>query len=135
MSLAELGRLYADGETIVRQGEVGKCMFVIQTGRVEVLRTTDGGEVRVATLGPGNTFGEMAIFEREVRSATVRTVGEARVLTVDKRTFLRRVQEDPTLAFHILRELSQRIRRHNEELTACRERLARFEAMNPGQDQ
>ena len=58
----------------------------------------------------------MAIFEREVRSATVRAVGEARILTVDRRTFLRRVQEDPSLAFNILRTMSGRIRELTEKL-------------------
>jgi CRP-like cAMP-binding protein len=51
-----------------------------------------------------------------VRSATVRAVGEARILTVDRRTFLRRVQEDPSLAFNILRTMSGRIRELTEKL-------------------
>lgn len=134
MPLEGLGTLYDDGAVVVREGETGTCMFVIQAGHVEVVRTTNSGEVCVATLGPGSTFGEMAIFEREARSATVRALGEARILTIDKRIFLRRVQEDPTLAFNILRELSQRIRRENAELVACRQRLAALEAARPGRD-
>lgn len=128
MSIEGLGKLYADGEVVIRQGETGNCMFVIQKGSVEVVRISDGSELRLATLGQGETFGEMAIFESEVRSATVRALGEARVLTVDKRTFLRRVQEDPTLAFRILRTLSQRIRRQNAELSEIRSRLEALES-------
>ena len=92
-----LGKTYGDRQAVVRQGETGDCMYAIQNGRVEVVRETDGGEVRVAVLEEGDIFGEMAIFEKEVRSATVRALGEARVLSIDKRTFLRRVQEDPSL--------------------------------------
>jgi CRP-like cAMP-binding protein len=116
MSSGSMGKDYAAGEIIVMQGETGDCMFAIQKGRVEILRRGKGGEVRVAVLEEGEVFGEMAIFEREVRSATVRALGEARLLTVDKKTFLRRVQEDPTLAFNLMQQMSRRIRRMNGEL-------------------
>jgi CRP-like cAMP-binding protein len=91
-------------------------MFVVQEGRVEVLQNRQGQEVQLAVMGPGDFFGEMALFEREVRSATVRALGEARVLTVDKRTFLRRVHEDPSLAYRLVQTMSQRIRRLNADL-------------------
>ena len=55
-----------------------------------------------------------------VRSATVRAMGEVRVLTVDRRTFLARVHVDPTLALSILRSMSSRIRRLTVEVVALR---------------
>jgi CRP/FNR family cyclic AMP-dependent transcriptional regulator len=117
MDDSALGRVYADGEIVVQQGEIGDCMFTIQEGRLEVLAFQEGrGDVRVGIMEKGAIFGEMAIFEREVRSATVRALGEARVLTIDKKTFLRRVQEDPSLAFNLLRNMSQRIRRLTEQV-------------------
>ncbi len=67
-------------------------------------------------LGEGDFFGEMALFEREARSATVRALGEVRVLTVDKRTLLRRINEDPSLAFRIVQKMSGRIRELNTEV-------------------
>ena len=115
-----LGKIYGDRQVVVRQGELGDCMYAIQQGRVEVVRETGGGETRVAVLEEGDIFGEMAIFEKEVRSATVRAVGEARVLTIDKRTFLRRVQQDPSLAFNVASMMCRRIRHLNEELAALR---------------
>ena len=120
MSSGGLGKTYADGGIIVRQGESGDCMFAIQKGRLEVIRSGRDGEVRVAVLEEGEIFGEMAIFEREVRSATVRALGEARVLTVDKKTFLRRVQEDPSLAFNLVQMMSRRIRRLSGEIAELR---------------
>jgi CRP/FNR family transcriptional regulator len=116
-----LGKIYGDRQAVVRQGETGDCMYAIQNGRVEVVRETDGGEVRVAVLEEGDIFGEMAIFEKEVRSATVRALGEARVLSIDKRTFLRRVQEDPSLAFNLALMMCKRIRRLNAELASLRQ--------------
>lgn len=116
METGDLGKVYRDGEVIVRQGEAGDCMYVIQTGQVEALQEKEGKEVRLAVLGDGDVFGEMALFEREARSATVRALGDVRVLTVDKKTFLRRVHEDPSLAFRIMQKMSYRIRELDAEL-------------------
>jgi hypothetical protein len=117
MKGGSLGKVYPDRAVIIRQGEVGECMYVIQDGQVEVLAEKDGLEVRLAVLGEGEYFGEMAVFEHEVRSATVRAMGPVRVLTVDKKTLLRRIHEDPSLAFRILQKMSQRIRDMNSELS------------------
>ena len=111
-----LGKQYHDGEVIVRQGEVGDCMYVIQSGEVEVLHREGDREFCLATLREGDFFGEMAVFEREVRSATVRAVGEAWVLTLEKKSFLRRIHEDPSLVFRILERMSHRIREMNNGL-------------------
>jgi len=115
-----LGKLYRAGEPIVRQGEKGSHMFVLQQGRLEVLQESDGRESRLGVIEPGDVFGEMAIFERQERSATIRALEDSRVLTVDRRTFLRRVQEDPSLAFHVLRSLSHRVRALDAEVARLR---------------
>lgn len=113
MGKGALGKLYADGEDIVRQGDVGDCMYVVQSGRVEVIQATSSGEQHLAFLETGDFFGEMAVFERETRSATVRAAGEARALKVDKKTLLRRIKEDPLLAVNLLQTMSHRIRALN----------------------
>jgi len=116
-----LGKLYGDGEEIIRQGNTGESMYVVQSGKVEVvLRTDNGGEKHLAYLEAGNFFGEMSVFEKEVRSATVRAVGEARVLKIDKKTLLRRIREDPLLAVNLLKTMSHRIRALNTELARHR---------------
>jgi flavin-dependent dehydrogenase len=105
-----LGKVYQDGDTIVNQGEPGDCMYVIQSGQVEVIRYEGDREIVLAQLGEGDFFGEMALFEREVRSTTVRALGEVRVLTVDSRTLMGRIQEDSSIAFRIIEKLCSRIR-------------------------
>jgi CRP-like cAMP-binding protein len=117
MGKGALGKIYEDGKAIVRQGEVGDCMYVVQSGRVEVLLSSGTGEQRLAFLEAGDFFGEMAVFEKERRSATVRASGEARVLKVDKKTLLRRIKEDPLLAVNLLQTMSHRIRNLNSELS------------------
>jgi CRP-like cAMP-binding protein len=116
MKTSELGKTFNDGEVIIRQGVAGNFMYEILDGRVEVLQEREGKEVRLAVLAKGDFFGEMAIFEREVRSATVRAQGQVRVLTVDKKILLRRISEDPSLALRILERMSHRIREMDNEL-------------------
>ena len=116
MDEGALGKEYADGDVICRQGEPGDRMYVIQSGHATVLREEGGSEVVIGKLTVGDIFGEMAIVERQPRSATVRANGAARVLTLDKRAFLRQVHADPSLAYRILQGMSHRIRRLSEEL-------------------
>ena len=116
MKTGELGKIYQDGEKIISQGEAGDCMFVIQQGQVEVLSEQEGKEVRLAVRGEGDFFGEMAIFEREVRMATVRAIGLVRVLTVDKKNILQRIHEDPSLAYRMIQTMSRRIRELSGEV-------------------
>jgi len=119
-----LGKEYADGEIVCRQGELGRSMYVIQAGRVEVVREEGGAEVTLRELTVGDIFGEMAVFDQQARSATVRAKGPARVLTLDRRAFLRGVHEDPSLAYRILQMMSGRIRSLTEELSRVkRDRL------------
>lgn len=126
MANGNLGQWYAKGHIVVRQGEIGDNIFAIQEGELEVVKERQGGgEIRVAVLHAGDIFGEMAILEKEQRNATVRTLTEARLLTVDKKTFMSRVHEDPSLAFNILRMMAKRIRALNAKLGERRGRVDR----------
>jgi CRP-like cAMP-binding protein len=118
--MAGLGREYKAGEIIIQQGDAGNCMFVIQKGEVEALAESDGRQLRLRSMGRNEFFGEMALFEKEVRTATIRAIRPTRVLTIDKKNFLGGVHEDPSLSFRILQMMSHRIR----DLT---DRLARYE--------
>ena len=115
MEKGTLGKVYLDGDIIIRQGEIGDCMYVIQDGYVEVVKDFDGLNSQVVVLGKGDFFGEMEIFEHESRMATVRALGTARILTLDKGKFLRRIHEDPSSAYRMLQVMSRRIRESHEE--------------------
>jgi CRP-like cAMP-binding protein len=123
MSQAALGRFYEDGEIIVRQGEVADCMYVVQDGEVEIVREEDGDEVHVGSAGRNEVLGEMAIFDRGPRSATIKAKGRARVLTLDKRNFLRRINEDPSLAFRMIETMSHRVRELNDQVVTLQAQL------------
>lgn len=72
---------FDSGQDIVRQGEVGNSLFLIQEGEVEVLKAIDGGEPqRVAVLKAGQQFGEIAVFEGGRRTATVRALTRVKLV-------------------------------------------------------
>ena len=112
-----LGKNYPAGSEIIREGDNGDCMYVIQAGKAGVFKELDDKEVKLAELIEGDFFGEMAIFEQEVRSASVRALEDVRVLTIDKKNFLSRIHEDPTVAFNLVKTLSHRIRLLNNQHT------------------
>jgi len=120
--MAELGKLYTNGEDLLRQGDKGDFMLVIQSGHVHVIAERDGGEVLLRTAGPGEIVGELALFDKCARAATVRAKGEVRALRVDKRTFLSRVHADPSFAFHIAEAMCGRIRELSAEVARLMER-------------
>jgi CRP/FNR family transcriptional regulator len=124
MTSGALGKTYQDGELVVRQGEEGDCLFVVQEGQLEVVRVEAGKETLIRMVSKDELFGEMAVFERQVRSATVRARGTARVLTLDKKNFLRRVNEDPSLAFRIVETMSRRVRELSAQVVELRRQLA-----------
>ena len=131
MDTGELGKHYKKGEIIIQQGEVGDCMYVIQEGQVEVFVEKNDREVHLAIRGEGSLLGEMAIFDREVRSASVRAIGDVRALTVDKRNFMRRIHADPTLALRIVETMSYRIRELTSEVARLTNLVEGNEPGNP----
>jgi CRP-like cAMP-binding protein len=127
MAASNLGRKYEDGEIIIQQGESGDSMYVVLDGLVEVLVSQESEIVRLTVLGEGEFFGEMGLFEHRPRSATVRAVGQAHILTVDKKTMLRKIKQDPSLALRLLERMSSRIREMHQEFLA--ERIVRSAAI------
>lgn len=120
MKAGALGKEYQDGEIIIRQGERGDCMYVIQEGQVEVLAELGENQVLLAIRAHGEFFGEMALFEREVRMATVRALGRVRVLRINKKNLLQRIHEDPSLAYRLVQSMSARVRELSLEVAKHR---------------
>ena len=128
MPIGELGRNFEDGAVIFLEDEPGDCMYYIIEGKVHISRSSTEGEVQIATLGEGEIFGEMSLFDRLPRSATAKAHGETRLLTIDKKKFFASISRDPTLVFKILEAMSMRTRRLNAEYMKARSE--RFEALN-----
>lgn len=116
MAEKKLGRLYKDGEIIIKQGTTGDCLYVIQKGRVEVINEKDGMEIKVAELGETEFFGEMGLFEKDVRSCTIKALGDAIVMTIDKRNFYKSIHKDSSLAYRLLEKMSNRLREADKKI-------------------
>ena len=121
--MSDLGKVISDGEVIFEEGEIGDCMYVILQGKVDIYHKRDGREIILGACREGDFLGEMAVLTHEKRSASARAVGSVRLISIDKKNFLKRVQEDPTIAFRLVQGLSQRIRDLNQEVNALNQQI------------
>ena len=94
------------GELLAEEGERGRTFFVIESGQATVL--VHGNEVR--TLGPGDSFGEMALIDKSARSATVRADTEVRGYQLPVWSFRPIVESHPEMFWALLEALAQRVR-------------------------
>jgi CRP-like cAMP-binding protein len=117
-----LGKFFKAGDTIIKQGTTGNCLYIIQKGTVEIIEETETEEIKVAELKKKDFFGEMSLFEKDVRSCTVKALSDVKVLTLDKKNFYKTIQNDPSLAFRLLEKMSNRLRRMNERIIFLRDR-------------
>ena len=103
------------GDTIFREGDPAREMYVVLDGEIEVLKKSRRGrETRVAILGPNDTFGEMSIIDMQPRSATVRALGPARLLKISTEEMDSLYRHDlksyTLIVLNIARDLSRRLR-------------------------
>jgi CRP-like cAMP-binding protein len=111
-------RTFGAGESVFREGDQSDTCYVIRTGHVRAVREhTDGRSLTLATLGPGEIFGELAIFDEEQRSATVEALEETEVIAILAGDMRRMLREHPDIAVKLLAGLSRRLRETNERLT------------------
>ena len=94
------------GTVIFEEGASGTEMFGVVEGEVEV-RLSNGA---VHKLGPGDTFGEMAIIDSSPRSGTAIAVADTNLAVIDKRKFLFLVQETPMFALQVMSTIARRLR-------------------------
>ena len=114
-------KVYAAGERPVRQGDAGNSFYIIKKGVVEVIvEKAPGSEgVVVATLGPGNFFGEMSLLTGAARTATIRVTEDAEFVVIDRESFRSTLVHNPSIAESLSRILAER----QAALAAQREKL------------
>ena len=108
-------REFKPGDVIVREKEAGVAFYIIDTGRVEVVKNLgQPGEQILAEMGPNSFFGEMALFENHLRSASIRAREETRCLVLTKWDFNAELTQNSGLAMAMLAVLARRVRQLNE---------------------
>jgi CRP-like cAMP-binding protein len=106
-------------QTIVEEGLAGDYMYVIRDGEVKVTKLSgDGREKILELLGPGDFFGEMSLLDNAVRSASVKSLTETRILALSRHDFLKELRRNPDLAMAVIQELTRRVRQMDEQASS-----------------
>lgn len=109
-------RAYSPSQVIFREGESGDGLYIVMSGEVEISAIMSGEQRRVLrTVKPGDFFGEMAVLDNEVRSATATSIGETKALFIGRDDLLSILERSPQLAYSLMREFSQRMRDSNRK--------------------
>ncbi|MBW2272291.1 MAG: Crp/Fnr family transcriptional regulator [Deltaproteobacteria bacterium] len=112
-------RRYPKNTTIVEEGLPGDYMYVIREGRVKVSKASEDGREKIMNFfDAGDFFGEMALLDRQPRSASVKTLCPVRLLALSRRDFLELLRSSPDLALCVIQELSRRLRDTGEQASS-----------------
>ena len=103
------------GDIIFHKGDIGREMYVLLKGRIEIIDEGPDGDRTLAVLGPGETFGEMALFERKQRSAKALAMDDCILLTLEEEKIQKLLTKAVAirLLFNLARMLSRRLRETN----------------------
>jgi CRP/FNR family transcriptional regulator, cyclic AMP receptor protein len=103
------GKEIPKGTVLFREGEPGKEMFVLQSGKVAISKKVRDVEKVLATLGPGEFFGEMAIISNKPRNATATVSENAKLLVIDPKTFEGMIRGNSEIAVRMIKKLADRL--------------------------
>ncbi len=111
-------RTFAPGHVIFREGDQSDTCYVVAEGHARALREhSDGRTIALARFGPGDIFGELAMFDDERRSATVEALDDLQALAILGADFRRLLREHPDIAVKLVISLGRRLRAANERLS------------------
>jgi len=120
---------FENSEALFHEGDPADSVYMIDEGEVEICAQSDGHEVSVGRLGRKELFGEMAIFRNSPRSATIRAVGQVKVLKIDADVFIGLVTENPESALGVMRILSDKLARLTESFGEAEDRIRTLESV------
>jgi CRP-like cAMP-binding protein len=111
-------RSFESAQVIFREGDASDTCYIVRAGRARAVRAhSDGRVITLANFGPGDIFGELAIFESEKRSATVEAVEQTQVIAILGPDMRRLLNAHHEMAIKLVIALGRRLRETNERLT------------------
>lgn len=111
-------RSFEPGQVVFREGDSSDTCYIVREGHARAIRTHgDGRTITLATFGPGDIFGELAMFEDERRSATVEAIEAISVVGVLGPDMRRLMKEHPEISARLVIALGRRLRETNERLS------------------
>src|ERR671919_82026 len=114
----KFGKEFPKGTILFKEGEPGKEMFVLQSGKVAISKKVRDVEKVLAMLGPGEFFGEMAIISNKPRNATARVSQDARLLIIDPKTFEGMIRGNGEIAVRMIKKLADRLSEADAQIEA-----------------
>jgi CRP-like cAMP-binding protein len=112
-----IDRKFPRDAVIFEDGSLGDYMYLIQEGQVKITKMSeDGREKILEILGPGDFTGEMALLDREPRSASVKTTTACVLLALSRQDFLGLLKQNHELTLELIRELARRLREADEQI-------------------
>jgi CRP-like cAMP-binding protein len=109
---------FKDGDLIFEEGDIGRDLYIVQSGEVKISKLIDGNQIELAKFKKGDFFGDMALLQSIPRYASAHASGETRLLILKPGGFLLKIRRDPTFAFEMLQQLSLRIKVSNDRTLA-----------------
>jgi CRP/FNR family transcriptional regulator, cyclic AMP receptor protein len=103
------GKEFPKGTVLFQEGEPGKDMFVLQSGKIAISKKVRDVEKVLAVLGPGEFFGEMAIISNKPRNATATVTEDAKLLVIDPKTFEAMIRGNSEIAVRMIKKLAERL--------------------------
>jgi CRP-like cAMP-binding protein len=107
---------FEDGACIFEEGDTGRDLYIIQSGSVQIKKTTPKGKIEMAIFRKGDFFGDMALLQSLPRYASAYALGNTKLLILKPAGFLMKIRRDPTFAFEMLQQLSFRVKMSNDRL-------------------
>jgi CRP/FNR family transcriptional regulator len=112
-------RRFAAGETVFREGDHSNTCYIVRSGHARAIREhSDGRQIALATFGPGDIFGELAMFDDEERSATIEAIDAVDALAILGPDMRRLMLQRPEIAVALASALARRLRATNERLSS-----------------
>jgi CRP/FNR family transcriptional regulator len=110
-------RRFSAGDVLFREGDASNTSYIVRSGHARALREhADGRQITLATFGPADVFGELAMFDDERRSATVQATDDLEVLGIPGAEMRRLLRRHPDIASKLVIALGRRLRAANERL-------------------
>ena len=111
-------RSFAAGEVVFREGDESNTAYVVRSGHARAIRQhSDGRILTLANFGPGEVFGELAMFDSDRRSATIEAIDQLDLLAILSADMQRLMREHPDIAVKLVVTLGRRLREVNDRLT------------------
>lgn len=118
VSAVAVPRRFAANQTIFREGDASDTCYVVKSGHARAVREhADGRTITLAHFGPGDIFGELAMFDSERRSATLESLDELEAVAITGDDMRRLLREHPDISMKLVMALGRRLRDANERLS------------------